>query len=209
MNMLFAERPPAVRNTLSTSIASALALVLAACSDATSSAAAAASATAKATNTKMVAAPIPMPPACSLISEIEATTLLAQEANRMEDSPENCLFVSAGSPGKITMLMVQPMQLGSVAEAESMFDTLVNGLDGLNKMINDVTKERTKKSGVVIDGLGDAGWRSDSNVGLVTTQRLVARKGTRILVVNITGMAKANGLGERMEAYAKIAVAKL
>jgi hypothetical protein len=158
---------------------------------------------------KTVTAPLPLPRACTLISDVEATTLLAQETGRMDDSPENCLFASSGNPGKITMLMVQPMQLSSAAEAESMFDTLVNGLDGLNKLVNDATKERTKKSGVTIDGVGDAAWRNGSNVGLVATQRLVVRKGARILVVNITGMGKTDGIGERMEAYAKVAVTKL
>jgi hypothetical protein len=212
MNDLNALQWQTGKRCLSAALICALAFGLNACGEAKlggTSAAVSANASVKAPTATAAAAPLPLPRACTLISDAEAATLLAQATSRADDSPENCLYMSAGSPGKITMLMVQPMQLSSIAEAESTFDALVNGLDGLNKVINDAAKERTKKSGVTIDGLGDAAWRSASNVALVGTQRLIARKGARILVVNITGMGKTDGLGERMEAFAKVAVAKL
>lgn len=169
-------------------------------------------ATAAAPSTKPAAAKtaaLPLPRACTLISEVEAKTLLGQEVSRMDDSAENCMWASAGSPGRFTMLMVQPMQADSVADAQTQFEVLVDGLDALNKTINDSTRQRTRKSGVNIDGLGDQAWRTASNVDVVSTQRLIARKGTRLLVVNITGMARAEGVGERLESFTKTAIAKL
>jgi hypothetical protein len=205
-----------IKSQLPTLLAAGVALALAACGDAPSagvSTATAATQTAAATPAKAAPAPTsrksPMPRACTLVSDAEAAALLAQEVGKMDDSPENCMWASAGSPGRITMLLVQPMQLDSAAEAESMFETLVEGLDVLNKTVNDAAKQRTRKSGVTLDGIGDAAWRSSGNVDLVGTQRLIARKGTRILVINITGSVKGTGMGERLDSLAKTAVAKM
>jgi hypothetical protein len=196
--------------TLSAAFSLALGLTLAACGEAISTTGASPAAAPKTVAAKASTKSAPLPRACGLVSDAEAQTLLGLQVAKMDDSPENCLWSAASNvPGRFTMLMVQPMQMESVSEAESTFEVLVEGLDALNKSLNDATKRRTRKQGVTIEGVGDSAWRSGGNVDLIGTNRLVARKGARILVINITGGVKPDGLGERMEALAKTAIVKL
>lgn len=153
-----------------------------------------------------------LPTACALVSAVQAEALLQQPVSPMGDEPENCIWASAGHPGQMTMLMVNLVQNEDLAMAQTVFQSLT-GLQGdLSGMVNAQLAEKTRKSGQELDDLGDEAWLSGSQMDLIATRQIVARKGTVIFNLNITGMsktAKLEGFDARLVALARTAVPQL
>ena len=145
-----------------------------------------------------------LPTACALVSAVQAEALLQQPVSPMGDEPENCIWASAGHPGQMTMLMVNLVQNEDLAMAQTVFQSLT-GLQGdLSGMVNAQLAEKTRKSGQELDDLGE--------MDLIATRQIVARKGTVIFNLNITGMsktAKLEGFDARLVALARTAVPQL
>ena len=112
----------------------------------------------------------------------------------------------------MTMLMVNLVQNEDLAMAQTVFQSLT-GLQGdLSGMVNAQLAEKTRKSGQELDDLGDEAWLSGSQMDLIATRQIVARKGTVIFNLNITGMsktAKLEGFDARLVALARTAVPQL
>ena len=153
-----------------------------------------------------------LPKACALVTAEQAETLLQQPVALMSDEPENCIWTSSGHPTQITMLMVNLVQ----NEDETMAQTVFNGLTGLqgnlSSMANAQLGQPNKKSGQELEEIGDEAWMSGSNMDLIATKQIVARKGAVIFNLNITGMSKSNkleGFDARLIALAQSAVPQL
>lgn len=153
-----------------------------------------------------------LPRACALVTAEQAEALLQQPVTLMSDEPENCIWTSSGHPTQITMLMVNLVQ----NEDEAMAQTVFNGLTGLqgnlSSMANAQLGQPNKKSGQELEDLGDEAWMSGSNMDLIATKQIVARKGAVIFNLNITGMSKSNkleGFDARLVALAQSAVPQL
>ena len=142
----------------------------------------------------------------------QAEALLQQPVTLMSDEPENCIWTSSSHPTQITMLMVNLVQ----NEDEAMAQTVFNGLTGLqgnlSSMANAQLGQPNKKSGQELEEIGDEAWMSGSNMDLIATKQIVARKGAVIFNLNITGMSKSNkleGFDARLVALAQSAVPQL
>lgn len=153
-----------------------------------------------------------LPRACALVTAEQAEALLQQPVALMSDEPENCIWTSSGHPTQITMLMVNLVQ----NEDEAMAQTVFNGLTGLqgnlSSTVNAQLGQPNKKSGQELEEIGDEAWMSGSNMDLIATKQIVARKGAVIFNLNITGMSKSNkleGFDARLVALAQSAVPKL
>lgn len=158
------------------------------------------------------AASTPLPKACALVTAEQAEALLQQPVALMSDEPENCIWTSSGHPTQITMLMVNLVQ----NEDEAMAQTVFNGLTGLqgnlSSTVNAQLGQPNKKSGQELEDLGDEAWMSGSNMDLIATKQIVARKGAVIFNLNITGMSKSNkleGFDARLITLAQSAVPQL
>lgn len=153
-----------------------------------------------------------LPRACALVTAAQAEALLQQPVSPMSDEPENCIWASAGHPGQMTMLMVNLVRNEDLAMAQTVFQSLT-GLQGdLSGMVNTQLGEKTRRSGQELDDLGDEAWLSGSNIDLIATKQIVARKGTVIFNLNITGMsktAKLDGFDARLVELARAAVPQL
>lgn len=161
---------------------------------------------------KAVAAQKALPRACALVTAEQAEALLQQPVSLMSDEPENCLWASAGSPGQITMLIVNLVQNDDEAMAETVFNSLTGLQGNLSGMVNAKVGEKTKKSGQELEDLGDDAWMSGSNMDLIAAKQIVARKGLVIFNLNITGMSqssKLEGFDARLIALARTAVPQL
>ncbi len=152
---------------------------------------------------------IPLPRACDLVSAEQVQQVLNQTAGLMGDDPEACVWASSESPGTITMLMVLVDEHDDVAMAQEVFNSVTGVQGNLSKLVNEQMDVKTKKSGQELDDLGDEAWLSASNTDLVGSQQLVARKGARVLTLNVTGMGKTDGLAQRLEVLAREAVVRL
>ncbi len=134
-----------------------------------------------------------LPRACTLITAEEAQAVIGSAAAQMADEPENCMWAGGDNPGRITMLMVQIIRADNATETAVLFDSLTGLSGNLNMTVNDQIGEKTRKSALEIEGLGDAAWCSSSNADLIGAQQMITRKGSLILSLNVTGMTK----GER------------
>lgn len=171
-----------------------------------------ASSTAPASGLSASGTPATLPRACTLVTEAEAQAVVGQPVGLMADEPENCMWASAGHPGRMTMFMVQIVRGDDDASTRALYESLT-GLSGdLNAMVNDKLGAKTQASGAAVADLGDAAWRSDSNADLVGTRQLVVRKGLVVLVLNITGMNRdgtGDGFDARMETAGRAALARM
>jgi len=153
-----------------------------------------------------------LPPACTLVTAAQAEALLQQPVSLMSEEPENCIWASAGNPGQITMLMVNLVQNDDLAMAQTVFKSLT-GLQGkLSGAVNSQLGEKTRKSGQELEALGDEAWISGNHMDLIASKQLVARKGTLIFNLNVTGMSKTGqleGFDARLIELAQSAVPRL
>ena len=160
-----------------------------------------------------VAAPVALPRACALVEAAEAEAVLKQPVAPMSDEPENCVWASQGSPGRIAMFMVNLVGNESTAQAQTMFDAMTGMSGGLNALINEQAGKRvpTRKSGQELDGLGDAAWWSGGNADLISQEQLVVLRGTTLLQLSVTGMTKGEGTDHRapLQAAARTALARM
>jgi len=150
-----------------------------------------------------------MPDACDLVSSEQAQVVLAQAAGLMSDDPENCMWASMESPGRITMLMLQVSETGNEAQAQILFDAMVGMAGAAAPGAPDSTG-----NGQLLEGLGDAAWISAMQIDLIGARQLHVRKGSRLLSLNVTGMTSGDSsaqtaLATRLQALAQSAVAKL
>jgi len=116
------------------------------------------------------------------------------------------------SPGRITMLMLQVSDAGDQAQAQILFEAMI-GMAGSDSAVAAGAPESTV-SGQLLEGLGDAAWISAMQVELIGARQIHVRKGSRLLSLNVTGMASGDStartaLAERLQALAQSAVAKL
>ena len=157
-------------------------------------------------------AQVPLPKACTLVTANEAQAVLDIDMGLMSDEAENCIWAGGDNPGKITLFMVQLVSSDSVAEAQTMFDSIIGITDNVNSAVNDQLGSKARKSGQEIEGLGNAAWCSASTADLIGTQKLVILDGTIVLAFNITGMRKGErqaSLCPRLEAAGRTALARL
>jgi hypothetical protein len=161
------------------------------------------------------AAVTPLPRACTLLSAEQAQAVLQLEAGLMVDEAESCMWSGSAGVGNLSMLTLTVVQNDDVAMAETVFDGVLSSQGNLASLINQQVGEKTKKSGQELEGLGDAAWLSSASYGesigphQVAAQQLAVRLGTQVMAINVTGVKKSEGLGERMEALARAAVAQL
>ncbi len=157
----------------------------------------------------------PLPPACTLLSAEQASTVLGTEASLMTEEPEACMYGSSAGVGNITMLMLILSDSDDVAMAQTVFNGIAGQPGNLAGAVNSQIGEKTKKSGQELDDLGDEAWLSAASFGAsfgshqVGAQQLVLRKGTRVLTLNVTGTDKVQGLAQRLETLARSAAPKL
>jgi len=157
----------------------------------------------------------PLPRACALVTGDQASTLLALPAENMADEPEDCLWAGSSGVGNVTMLLVQISDSNDLALAQDVFTSLAGMAGNLSGLVNSQTGDRSKKYGREIEDLGDEAWLSAASFGQsfgphqLATQMLTVRKGTRILSINVSNTSKAEGLGQRMETVARVAIDQL
>lgn len=153
-----------------------------------------------------------LPKACALVTAEQAEALLQQPVALMSDEPENCIWTSSGHPTQITMLMVNLVQNEDEAMAQTVFNSLTGLQGNLSSTVNSQLGQPNKKSGQELEEIGDEAWMSGSNMDLIATKQIVARKGAVIFNLNITGMSKSNkleGFDARLVALAQSAVPQL
>lgn len=153
----------------------------------------------------------PLPRACDLVTAEQAQQVLGPSAVLMSDDAEACTWASSDHPGRFTMLMVVVVDNDDVAMAQEVFQATTGMQGNLSAMVNKQLGEKTRKSGRELEDLGDDAWLSSSNMDLVDGHQLMVRKGTRLLTLNVTGMAlaKSEGLPQRLEDLARSAVPQL
>lgn len=157
----------------------------------------------------------PLPRACSLLGAEQAQAVLLVEAGLMVDEAEACMWSGSAGVGRITMLTLTLLDNDDLAMAETVFDGITSSQGALAALVNQQVGEKTKKSGQELEDLGDAAWLSSASYGesfgphQVVGRQLAVRKGARVLVLNVTGSSKSEGLAQRLETLARSAVPQL
>lgn len=148
------------------------------------------------------------PTACTRLSESQAAQVLALPATRATpDKPENCSWNSGRDDMPFPVLNLSVNPLPDEASAARLFEATSSVQSKLSKGVNAALGEKTRRSGRAPEGLGDEAWLQADDMAGADTTLLVIRAGRTVYTLGVVGMGKTQGLGERLEAAGRSALA--
>ncbi|MDI4631429.1 hypothetical protein J7U46_00035 [Pelomonas sp. V22] len=159
-------------------------------------------------DTQQASTPAASTTACARLSPAQAALVLRlPTSHATADKPENCSWNSGREDMPFPVLTLSVNRLPDAANAARLFEAISSVQSKLSKGVNAALGEKTRRSGRAPEGLGDEAWLQTDDLAGADTTLLVVRAGHTVYAFGVVGMGMTQGLGERLEAAGRSALA--